>query len=129
MLNNLEHKHQEIATAINELIEDDWSTAIVEAIFFQDSTTFLAEYVRASDGRSRSFETNTQIEQAFEAIRDGVRQSGQPVWGRARFEINSHGKFAMHFEYDSCDAFGNYQMDDDEYSRYMAERFKRLTSN
>lgn len=129
MFSILDCYYQDLATCINDLIDEEWSNATVEAIFFADGTTFLGEYTRASDGVPCSFLTNIGIQEAFIGLRNAVRQSGQPLWGRVRFEINAHGKFTTEFEYDSCDAAGNYQMDEDEYSRYIAARHKRLTSD
>jgi hypothetical protein len=129
MIDGAEMLYQQIADSIQEAITEQWSSAIMEAIFHPGCSTYLGEYTRAVDGVSRSFATPRNGERAFRELRKKFKEAGRPLWGRANFELQSTGKFNIKFSYDDCDENGNARFDEQEELKRAAERHKRLTSN
>ena len=127
MIEGIELFYQQIADSIQEAVPEDWSIAKMEAIFYPDSITYLGEYERQADGKSRSFGTTRSGERAFRELRKKFKEAGKQLWGQAVFEIRSDGKFNMKWGYENCDENGNTVFDEDEYLKRSEERRKRLT--
>lgn len=127
MISGIEPLYQQIAESIEDAIPEDWDTAKMEAVFFSGSSNYTGEYSRASDGVTRSFTTTLPGERAFRAIRKLFKESDQPMWGRASFELQSNGTFNMNWGYDDCDAEGFAIFDEEEELRRSQERHQRLT--
>jgi hypothetical protein len=127
MIPSIEAIYQQIAESIVEAINEPWSKAKVEAIFFADSITFEAEYTRIAGGVA-SFPTLLKGDRAFRELRNKFKAAGKPVWGQACFELEANGKFDMKWGYDNCDENGNTVFDEDEWARRHEERRVRLSS-
>ena len=127
MIPGIEPLYQQIAESIENAIPEDWNTAKMDAVFFPDSSQYRGEYTRASDGVARSFTTTLAGERAFREIRKLFKESDQPMWGRASFELQSKGKFNMKWGYDDCDENGFARFDEEEELRRSEERHQRLT--
>jgi len=125
MIEGIEGLYQQIADSIVEAIHEPWSVAKVEAIFYPDSITFEAEYVRQAGGLA-SFATTLGGDRAFRELRKKFKEAGQPVWGQACFELRADGSFDMKWGYDNCDDNGDTIFDEVEWSRRHDERHKRI---
>lgn len=119
--------YSRIAQSMSEAIPEEWSSAKIEAIFYSDSITFEAEYIRRADGKVRTFATTLDGDRAFRELRKSFKSSGQPVWGSACFELQPDGKFNVKWGYDNCDGNGDTVFDNEQYLRRHEERRKRLT--
>lgn len=128
MIDGIELLYQQIAESIEEAIPDEWTTARMEAAFFSESSKYMGEYTRESDGVARDFPTSFEAARAFREIRKRFKEAGKPLWGRAIFEMDSQGKFKMHWDYDNCDEEGNAIFDEEEELKKAEERHRRLTS-
>jgi len=95
MIEGIEKYYQTIANAMNDAIPEEWTSASITAIFYEDSITFRAEYTRSTDGKIRSFETTMESDRAFRDLRKLFKASGKPVWGQAVFNLTYDGKFNM----------------------------------
>jgi len=129
MIEGLEPLYQRIAESIEEAISDEWATAQMEAIFFRDGIDYLGEYIRKTDGVARGYPTSPNGESAFRELRECFEKSGQPLWGRACFELNADGNFNMKWDYDNCDENGYFRSDEEVESQKREERYRRLTSD
>lgn len=129
MIEGIETLFQQIADSMIDAIPDSWSEARFEAIFYPDSSTYEAEYVRRSDGRARSFQPTSSGSRAFRQIRALFQQAGKPVWGQACFELRVDGTFGMTWGYENCDGDGNTRFDEVEELRRHEERHRRLTAD
>ncbi len=127
MIKGIEQYYQLIAEAIDESINESWVTAMLNAIFYDDSITLEAEY-RRPNGKDVSFHMPPKARIAFQAIRAKFAEAGEPVWGQAHFEMNSNGKFKMDFGYKDCDERGNTHFDPDAWQAHQEERLRRLSS-
>jgi hypothetical protein len=127
MIEGIETVYQQIADSIVEAIQEPWTTAKVEAIFFADSITFESEYTRKRGGVA-SFATLLRGDRAFRELRKKFKEAGQPVRGQACFVLHDNGKFNMTWGYENCDENGNTVFDEAEWARRQEERRKRLTS-
>lgn len=116
-----------IAQSMSEAIPEEWSSAKIEAIFYSDSITFEAEYIRRADGKVRSFATTLDGDRAFRELRKLFKSSGRQVWGRACFELQPDGKFNLKWGYDNCDENGDTVFDEEQELRRWEERRQRLT--
>jgi|SRR5271157_3578627 len=128
MIDGIEAIYQQIAESIQEAIAEEWSTAMMEAIFYNNSSTYFGEYTRKADGKLRDFGTTRSGERAFREARRRFRDAGNKPWGRATFELFPDGKFIMKLGYDGCDENGDTVFDEVEELRRHEERRNRLTS-
>lgn len=128
MIDGIEGFYQELAAALQESIPEDWTAANMEAIFYADGSTYFGEYQRATDGKATDLELPRNAPRTFRALRAKFADAGQPLWGRARFELHADGNFKMHSSYDHCDQNGDTILDADEARRESDERFRRLTA-
>lgn len=129
MIEGIEPLYQQIADSIQEAIPEEWATAKMEAVFFPDAIDYYGEYTRQADGISRGFATILSGERAFREIRKRFKDAGQPLWGRACFELDAGGKFNLKWGYDDCDEDGNAHFDEEEELKRSEERHQRLSSN
>jgi hypothetical protein len=127
MIEGIEEFYQEIAAALLERIPEDWTAANMEAIFYADGSTYFGEYQRAADGKARDLDLGN-APRTFRALRAKFAEAGQPLRGRARFELQSDGSFKMHWSYDNCDENGDTIFDADQARRESDEWFRRLTA-
>ena len=127
MIPGIEQFYQRIADSIQESITEDWSTALIEAVFYSSTISFHGEYVRAIDGVPRSLRPTLDGMGAFKDLRKLFKEDGKPLWGSATFEIESSGRFKMNWGYDDCDKEGNTLWDAEKWSRIEDERQFRLT--
>ena len=127
MIEGIEQFYQEVADSIQDAIPEEWVTARMEGVFFRDRILYFGEDTRKADGVARSFPTNFQGQSAFREIRELFENSGQPLWGRASFELNAEGKFDMKLDYDDCDEDGYAIYDEERESKEIEERHRRLT--
>jgi hypothetical protein len=95
MIPGIEVFYQRIAQSMIDTIPDDWSSAVFEAIFFAEGSTYEAEYTRMTDGKARSFLPNDDGDEAFRQLRKKFKDAGKPFWGKARFELYPDGTFDM----------------------------------
>jgi len=128
MIEGLQPLYLQIAESIQGSIEDEWSEAKIDAIFYDGSITYFGEYKRVVDGKSRGFATQSSGERAFRQIRKLFKEAGKPLWGQATFLLYPDGRFNMKWGYDSCDSNGNTIFDEDAVLKLHEERQKRLTA-
>ena len=128
MIDGLEPFYQRIAESIQAAVRGQWTSARMDAIFYDDSILYFGEYLSATDGLPRDFETSSAAERAFEAIRRRFKETGQPLWGQACFVLQSDGKFNVKWGYENCDEQGNTKFDEAEYHRIHEERRSRLNA-
>jgi hypothetical protein len=100
MIDGIETFYQRIAESMIEAIPEEWSSAVFEAIFFPEGSTYEAEYVRKADGKARSFSPADDGDKAFRQLRKKFKDAGKPLWGKARFEMRPDGTFNMNWVYD-----------------------------
>lgn len=127
MIDGIEPYYQQIAQALEDAIPEPWLTASVDAIFFSEANWYEAEYLPAQGGQPKSIGMGRGGQRAFEELREKFREAGKQVWGRARFELHSSGKFSMKWGYDDCDENGFARFDEESELQRRRERFKRLT--
>jgi hypothetical protein len=127
MIDGIEEFYPILAESMSAAIPEEWSSASYEAFYFPQSSVYVAEYVRAVDGKLRSFTPTGEGGRAFRRLRKLFKEAGKPLWGKATFELQSNGKFNLHFSYDNCDADGNMSMDDDWHTRLHQERMARYS--
>lgn len=128
MIEGVEPLYQAIAESIQETIDDDWSSAIMEAIFYSESSTYIGEYTRSVDGKARSFPTSGKGSRAFRALRERFREEGKPLWGRARFDLRPDGTFDIQWIYDNCDENGDTIFDPEQERKESDARYARLSA-
>jgi hypothetical protein len=124
MIEGIEPLYQQIADSIQDAIEEPWSSAWIDAIFYSEHTRYSGEYL-VEGGTPQSFPTTLEGERAFERIRELFIQAGKPVWCRARFEIHADGRFNMNWGYDDCDEHGYAIFDEEAELKRMRERLDR----
>jgi hypothetical protein len=128
MIDGIEPLYQQIADSIREAIEEEWSTAKMDAIFYPGSSTYFGEYTRRTDGKLRDFGTTIAGQRTFREIRKKFKEAGKKPWGGASFELHADGTFDMKWNYDGCDENGDtIFVEAEEYERFEGRR-KRLTS-
>lgn len=127
MIEGIEEFYQRIADSIVDAISEEWSIATVEATFYPDGEDYYCEYVRAVDGVPRSFLPSCCREEVFRQLRQKFKKDQKPLWGSAKFELSSDGKFKMNWNYDDCDEQGYARWDADEWLKKQQERQHRLT--
>jgi hypothetical protein len=106
MIDGIEPFFQEIADSIQGAIQEPWSSASMEAIFYSDHIFYLGEYQPGVGGATKTFATERLGENAFVEIRERFRAAGQRLWGRARLVIHADGTFEVKWGYDDCDENG-----------------------
>jgi hypothetical protein len=126
MIKGIEPFYQQIADEIQDAIAETWGTAFVEVAFFEDGASFYGEYTIPRQVRPKSFEVTDPAQEALEDIRELFRRAKKPLWGRARFEINSDGKFNLTWDYDDCDEQGFARWDEEVELKRTRDRMKRL---
>ena len=126
MIPGIETLYQRIADAMTAAIREDWSVAEFEALFYPDSSTYEAEYVRLSDGEAISFQPASDGDRAIRELRKAFRQAGKPVWGQVRFLLRADGSFNAQWGYEGCDANGDLPFDEENAFRRHEERRLRL---
>jgi hypothetical protein len=129
MIEGIEGYYQAIATSMLGAIPEDWTAASFQAIFYPTGSVYEAEYVRKSDGRARSFQPGSGGGRAVGGERKTIQGTGNPLWGKARFDLSPDGSFTMTWGYDNCDTEGNTLFDADEELRRHEARRIRLTQN
>ncbi len=122
MVGGIEPFFQEIADSIQEAIQEPWSMASMEAIFFTEHISYIGEYQPSAGGTTKTFATLRAGRNAFVEIREKFRAAGKPLWGRARFEIQSDGNFKLNWGHDDCDENGFARFDEEA----ELERMKKL---
>jgi hypothetical protein len=127
VIDGLESLYKQIADSMLNAIPEEWSSAMFEALFFQDSSTYEAEYTRKADGKQRGFQPSSGGSRAFRELRKKFKEAGKPVWGRACFQLNSNGTFNMKWGYDNCDENGDTLFSEEDELKRHEERRKRLT--
>ena len=125
MIPGIETFYDRIAYSIQGAIDENWTTATMDAIFFDDSITFFGEYT-TSDGRVMGFGTTRDGQRAFQELRQKFADSGKPLWGQATFEMNAEGKFTMNWGYENCDENGDTIFDEEREHQREDNRRKRL---
>lgn len=128
MIDGIEQYYREIAQAMLAAIPEEFSTAKYEAIFYEGSSQYEAEYLRKTDGVAISFQPAAEGGRALRQLRKKFKEAGQPVWGQATFELRPDGKFNMKWGYDNCDENGNTRFNEEEYLNRHKERFQHLTA-
>lgn len=128
MIESIEAYYQIIGDAIEEAISDEWTTAIMEGIFYPDSSTYFGEYIRKADNKSVDFGTPRNAERAFRDLRKKFKESGSKVWGRATFELHSDGRFNMKWGYENSDENGDTIFNENDEIKRHEERRQRLAS-
>lgn len=129
MIEGVEPLYREIAESMQEAIDDDWTNATMDAIFYSDGSEYFGEYTRRVDGKARDFATSTKGARAFRAWREAFREARQPLWGRARFELRPDGEFNVKLNYDNCDENGDTVFDAEQWRKEHDARHARLTAN
>jgi len=127
MIDGIDVLYQQIADAIDHEIPDEWTTARIDVAFFPDHSQYTGEYTRTSDGVARDFPISLSAGRAFREIRKRFKEAGKLLWGRACFEIDSSGRFEMHWDYEDCDEDGNAMFDAETEMKKSEERHRRLT--
>ena len=129
MIQGIEDYYEKLATEIENSIDDEWTSAELEAVFFSDSSTYLGEYHGKEDGKLASFEVPLSTVRIFRELRTLVRESGKPVWGGVVFSLINSGKFTMNWNYENCDENGDTIFDEEaEHKKHLARNermFKR----
>ena len=129
MIENIEQYYTQIADSMTETLpEDNWTTALFEATFYDDSITYEAEYFSRSEQKARSFRPADSGQDAFWDLRKAFKAAGKPLWGKAVFHLNADGKFQMNWDYENCDKDGNTLYDQKKEIQRVAARHKRLSS-
>ncbi len=128
MIDGLDKEYRLIAESMMSAIPEDWSSAKFEVIFYPNSSTYEAEYVRTRDGQARGFRPESAGARTFRQIRKLFKDGGQPVWGQAVFELFPDGRFNMKWGYDNCDDNGDTVFDADKEFERAELRHRRLTS-
>ena len=126
MIEGIEKYYQIIANAVNHSILEDWKAAKLDAIFYDGSITYHAEYTREEDGKLRSLVTTAESDRAFRDVRKLFKETGKPLWGQACFELEATGRFNMKFGYDNCDENGDTHFDSEVWLKQSEERHKRF---
>jgi hypothetical protein len=129
MIDGIEQYYREIAESMSSAIPEEFSTAKFEAIFYEGSSHYEAEYRRKSDGVARAFQPADGGDRAFRQLRKKFKEAGKPVWGQATFELQSDGRFNMKWGYENCDENGNTRFDEEKELRRSQENFQRLTAS
>lgn len=125
MIPGIEAFYQRIAESIQNAIGEDWASAKMDAIFFEDSITFFGEYT-TPDGRLKDFGTTRDGQRAFRELRQKFADARKPLWGQATFEMTAEGKFKMNWGYENCDENGDTIFDEEKEHQREDERRKRL---
>jgi hypothetical protein len=125
MIPGIEAFYQRIAESIQNAINEDWATAKMDAIFFDDSVTYFGEYT-TPDGRLKGFGPDRDGQLAFRELRRKFADVGKPLWGQAAFEMNAEGKFKMSWGYENCDENGDTIFDEEREHQRNDDRRKRL---
>ena len=125
MIEGIEPYYQTIADSIAEQVPGPWSMAWVDAVFFSEHICFTGVYVprdaTGAETKPKSFATDVPAEEAIEEIRELFRLAGEPVWGRAHFELRSDGGFNMTWSYEDCDENGCARFDEEAEKKRMKE--------
>ena len=126
MIPGIELLYQRIADAMIATLPDGgWSSAEFHSLFYPDSSTYEAEYVRPN-GTAASFLPASDGDRAVRELRRLFGQAGQPVWGQVRFRLRPDGSFDVWWGYEGCDASGDLRFDEATESRRHEERRRRL---
>lgn len=128
MIDGLDSLYQQLAQSIHVAIKDDWISAQVDAIFYDESSSYFGEYVRKSDSALLSFATDFDGGSAIRQIRRKFSEAGKPLWGQFCFQLNPDGVFNVKFGYENCDNSGNTIFDAEEYQRQHDARRQRYTA-
>src|SRR5262249_43363415 len=104
MIAGIEALYQEIAESIEEAVNEPWSKAWIDVIFYSEHTYFSGEYTEVQ-GALKSFAIPRAGRAAFVDIRDKFKEAGRKLWCTAHFEIDSAGAFKMDLGYE-CDERG-----------------------
>ncbi len=127
MIDGIEPLYQQIAESMIAAIPEEWSSARFDVFFVPGSCTYEAEFVRAADSASRSFQPTDDGNRAFRQLRKKFKEAGKRVWGRASFELRPDGKFNMKWGYDNCDENGDTIFNEEEEVRRHEARLQRLS--
>lgn len=123
MIPGIEPLYQRIADAMAAAIPEEWASAEYHALFYADSSTYEAEYVRP-DGIARSFAPDG--DRAIREMRRLFKQAGRPVWGQMWFLLRADGSFNVQLGYDGCDPNGDLPFDAPAELRRHEDRRLRL---
>lgn len=126
MIDGIEVYYSRIADSITNAIREEWSVAIVHAMFHEGGSTYEAEYVRVKDGHAISFTQSSDGDRAIRNMRKAFRLAGNRVWGQLLFVLHANGTFNCKWSYDGCDANGDLPFDEQEELKRFEKRRLRL---
>lgn len=129
MVEGVEAFYQQIAESMIEAIPEKWSSAVFEAMFFPDGSTYEAEFTRKFDGKVRSFLPKDGGDRAFRQLRKKFKDAGKPLWGKARFDLRPDGTFNMKWGYEDCDEEGYLKFNEEAEFQRQEARSLRVTQN
>jgi hypothetical protein len=95
MIEGIEPFYRQIAESIQEAIPEPWESASLEVIFHPQSSTYDGEYFTTDNARPKSFGVELKLIRSFLGLRELFKNAGKPLWCRARFDLQSDGKFKM----------------------------------
>jgi hypothetical protein len=128
MIDGIESYYQRIANSITECIPEEWSVATLHAMFYEDGSTYEAEYARQKDGKAIGLATSSDGSRAIRDMRKAFRLAGQPVWGQLLFVLRADGTFNCKWSYEGCDANGDLPFDEEEKIRRHDNRRHRFNA-
>jgi hypothetical protein len=126
MIEGIEPYYRQIGESISESIREPWDSAWMTAVFYPQHVDYSGEFLPAGGGSAKSYPTGVEARRAFEGLREMFKQAGKPVWCRARFEMNSSGKFNLKWGYDDADENGFARFDAEEELKRKRELRKRM---
>ena len=115
-----------LAQLIEVSITEPWSSARLDALFYSGSSFLFGEYTIASTGRIRDFDTSWDMNNAFRDLRGMFKDLGQPVWGRACFQLERGGEFNVQWYYEHCDENGDLVWDEARFDEFRQDGIVRM---
>jgi hypothetical protein len=125
MIPSIGRFYLQIAESMTTVLPVEWSSAEFHALFYANTSTYEAEYVRP-DGFAIGFQPASDGSRAIRELRRLFKEAGQPVWGQVLFSLRDDGSFNARWGYDGCDANGDLPFDADAEVRRHDERRTRL---
>lgn len=103
MFPGVEPLYQRIAEVLGRTAPEGWQKAWVTTTIDEDHGKGEYDYLDA-EGKEAWFEPDTmdqyEVYKAFQEILKVMKAADQPVWSKARFELEKTGKFHIDFGYD-----------------------------
>ncbi|MEQ4204712.1 immunity protein YezG family protein [Actinopolymorpha sp. B17G11] len=91
---------QAIGQALVDELPDEWESVDVECEMIDFSSRFACAYT-AAGGDLVAFEVPDELYPLFTELRGEMYEPGKGAWYKARFQMDSSGKFGVDFDYDS----------------------------